>query len=176
LLLMRNRTDRSRRRGLKAFLCGTEGALLTETLIVVPVVTIFAVGILEFGNVFWQRHQVQVGVRDAARYWSRCRGIAPFNTCTQQVARNLAFYGNTAGTGPARVPGWTTADGLTITVSWTNEDGQTITAAVPPSNPPRDALVTVTGTHRYTGSPLMRLIDLEAFNFSYTHNQRYMGW
>jgi Flp pilus assembly protein TadG len=176
LLLMRDRKDRSKRRGLGAFLWGTEGALLTEALIVVPVVTIFAVGILEFGNVFWQRHQVQVGVRDAARYWSRCRGIAPFNTCTQDVARNLAFYGNPAGTGLPRVPGWTTDAGLTITVSWTTADGQTITPALPPSNPPRNALVTVTGTHRYTGSPLMRLIDLEAFNFTYTHNQRYMGW
>jgi len=164
LLLMRDRKDRSRGRGLGAFLWGTEGALLTETLIVVPVVTIFSVGILEFGNVFWQRHQVQVGVRDAARYWSRCRGIAPFNTCSQTIARNLAFYGNPAGTGAPRVPGWTTAAGLTIT------------PAVPPSNPPRNALVTVTGTHVYTGSPLMRLIDLEAFSFSYTHNQRYMGW
>jgi hypothetical protein len=49
LLLMRDRKDRSKRRGLGAFLWGTEGALLTEALIVVPVVTIFAVGILEFG-------------------------------------------------------------------------------------------------------------------------------
>ena len=93
---------------------GTEGALLTEALIVVPVVTIFAVGILEFGNVFWQRHQVQVGVRDAARYWSRCRGTAPFNTCTQDIARNLAFYGNPAGTGAPRVPGWINDDDLDI--------------------------------------------------------------
>jgi Flp pilus assembly protein TadG len=131
---------------------------------VVPVVTIFAVGILEFGNVFWQRHQVQVGVRDAARYWSRCRGIAPFDTCSQTIARNLAFYGNPAGTGSPRIVGWTAATGLTIT------------PAVPPSSPDRDDLVLVTGTHTYTGSPLMRLLQIEAFDFSYTHNQRYIGW
>jgi len=78
-------------RKVRSFAFGTEGALLTETLIVVPVITIFAVGILEFGNVFWQRHQVQVGVRDAARYWSRCRAAAPFNTCSPEIAQNLAF-------------------------------------------------------------------------------------
>jgi Flp pilus assembly protein TadG len=149
---------------LRSFISGTEAALLTETLIVVPVVTIFAVGILEFGNVFWQRHQVQVGVRDAARYWSRCRATAPFNTCTQDIARNLAFFGNPAGTGAPRVPGWTAAADLTIL------------PATPPSNPGAADIVTVTGSLTYTGSPLMRLIDLEGFTFAYTHNQRYMGW
>ncbi|MDX1822722.1 MAG: TadE/TadG family type IV pilus assembly protein [Paracoccaceae bacterium] len=148
----------------RSFVAGTEGALLTETLIVVPVVTIFAVGILEFGNVFWQRHQVQVGVRDAARYWSRCRGTAPFDTCSQTIARNLAFYGNPEGTGGPRVVGWTEDADLEIA------------PALPPSNPDRDDLVTVTGTHTYTGSPLMRLLQIEAFAFSYTHEQRYIGW
>lgn len=151
-------------RRVHSFVAGTQGALLTETLIVVPVVTIFAVGILEFGNVFWQRHQVQVGVRDAARYWARCRGIAPFDTCSQTIARNLAFYGNPEGTGSPRIVGWTAVAGLTIE------------PAVPPSSPDRDDLVTVTGTHTYTGSPLMRLLQIEAFDFSYTHNQRYIGW
>lgn len=149
---------------LRSFVSGTEAALLTETLIVVPVVTIFAVGILEFGNVFWQRHQVQVGVRDAARYWSRCRATAPFTTCTQDLARNLAFFGNPAGTGAPRVPGWTDAADLTIT------------PATPPSNPGAADIVTATGSLTYTGSPLMRLIELEGFTFTYTHNQRYMGW
>ncbi|OAN65279.1 hypothetical protein A8B83_05975 [Rhodobacteraceae bacterium EhC02] len=149
---------------LRSFVSGTEAALLTETLIVVPVVTIFAVGILEFGNVFWQRHQVQVGVRDAARYWSRCRATAPFTTCTQDIARNLAFFGNPAGTGAPRVPGWTDAADLTIT------------PATPPSNPGAADIVTATGSLTYTGSPLMRLIELEGFTFTYTHNQRYMGW
>lgn len=143
---------------------GTQGALLTETLIVVPVVTIFAVGILEFGNVFWQRHQVQVGVKDAARYWSRCRGVAPFDTCSQTIARNLAFFGNPAGTGAPRIVGWTDPGSLVIE------------PVTPPINPDRDDLVTVSGTHTYVGSPLMRLIQIDAFDFSYSHNQRYIGW
>lgn len=152
------------RRKLREFIPATEGAILTETLIVVPVITIFAVGILEFGNVFWQRHQVQVAVRDAARYWARCRAVAPFTTCDQTIARNLAFYGNPAGTGGPRVAGWIDPASLDIA------------PLTPPSNPDRDDVVIVTGTHKYTGSPLMRLIQIDAFDFSYTHQQRYIGW
>jgi hypothetical protein len=155
-------------RRTRAFVLGTEGALLTETLIVVPVVTIFAVGILEFGNVFWQRHQVQVAVRDAARYWARCRAVAPFNTCSQDIAHDLAFYGvpfADASSVP-RVPGWTDPADLVILPA----------PADVPSSPTAADSVTVTGTHTYTGSPLMRLLQIDAFDFSYTHEQRYMGW
>lgn len=151
-------------RRLRSFAAGTQGALLTETLIVVPVVTIFAVGILEFGNVFWQRHQVQVAVRDAARYWARCRQDDVFTTCTDRIARDLAFYGNPRGEGPPRI------------VGWVNDDALEFEPEVPPSNPGPSDIVRVTGTHTYTGSPLMRLLQIEAFDFSYTHEQRYIGW
>jgi hypothetical protein len=151
-------------RRLRSFAGGTQGALLTEALIVVPVVTIFAVGILEFGNVFWQRHQVQVAVRDAARYWARCRQDDVFTTCTDRIARDLAFYGNPLGEGPPRI------------VGWVNDDALKFEPEVPPSNPDANDIVRVTGTHTYTGSPLMRLLQIEAFDFSYTHEQRYIGW
>lgn len=154
-------------RKVRSFVSGTEGAILTETLIIVPVITIFAVGILEFGNVFWQRHQVQVAVRDAARYWARCLDVAPFETCDLNIARNLAFYGvpdADPAVDPLRVPGWVGGD-----------DELRIQRQVLPL-PSNIEVVTVTGTHTYTGSPLMRLIQIEAFDFSYTHQQRYIGW
>lgn len=152
-------------RRLRSFAAGTQGALLTETLIVVPVVTIFAVGILEFGNVFWQRHQVQVAVRDAARYWARCRDSAPFDTCDLETAYDLAFYGKPLAdpaTDALRIPGWSNPDNLIF--------------ARLPEAPEEPTLVRVTGIHTYTGSPLMRLLQIEAFDFSYTHEQRYIGW
>jgi hypothetical protein len=152
-------------RKLRSFAGGTQGTLLTEALIVVPVVTIFAVGILEFGNVFWQRHQVQVAVRDVARYWARCRDTVPFDTCDLETAHNLAFYGKPIAdpaTDALRIPGWSDVDDLSIDrLPEASED---------------PTLVRVTGTHTYTGSPLMRLLQIEAFDFSYTHEQRYIGW
>lgn len=151
----------------RRFVAETQGAILTETLIVVPVVTIFAVGILEFGNVFWQRHQVQVAVRDAARYWARCRQDAVFSTCTEQIAANLAFYGQPQPTTTLRVPGWD--DPALLEFSPLPDR-----ISVLPSD--ERYVVRVTGTHTYTGSPLMRLLRIEAFDFSYTHEQRYIGW
>ena len=50
-----------------------EGAVLAEALLAVPFVTLFAAGILEFGNIFWERMQIDAGLRDAGRYLSRCR-------------------------------------------------------------------------------------------------------
>ncbi|MDX5412148.1 MAG: pilus assembly protein [Rhodobacterales bacterium] len=151
----------------RSFVADTQGALLTETLIVVPVVTIFAVGILEFGNVFWQRHQVQVGVRDAARYWARCHQDDVFNTCSEQIAANLALYGQPSTSTTLRVPGWDDPDSL---------DFSALPDRINPLPTDDGYIVTVTGTHTYTGSPLMRLLQIEAFDFSYTHQQRYIGW
>ncbi|MFB2608471.1 TadE/TadG family type IV pilus assembly protein, partial [Rhizobium phaseoli] len=48
-----------------------EGAVLAEALLAIPFVTLFAAGILEFGSIFWQRMQIDAGLRDAGRYLSR---------------------------------------------------------------------------------------------------------
>lgn len=143
------------------------GTVLTETIIAVPLLTILAVGMLEFGNMLWQRHQLQVGVRDAARYWARCRPVVngtAFMPCTQTIARNLAFYGNPAGTGPLRVPGWDNASELTIT------------PATPATSPTATDLVTATGRFPYQGSPLFSVLGLNTVELSYTYTLRYNGW
>ncbi|THD82451.1 pilus assembly protein [Aliigemmobacter aestuarii] len=147
---------------LARFLIACEGAVLIETLLAVPVATVFAAGVLEFGNVFWQRQQMQVGVRDAARYWSRCR--PDFGACSIDIARNIAFYGNPAGTGNLRVPGWSDAADLAIT------------PATPPGAPVATDLVRVTGTLDYLGSPLFRLVTSGGISVTYVHEQRYIGW
>lgn len=147
---------------LRRFAVSTEGAVLTEALLVIPVVTILAIGILEFGSVFWQRQQMEVGVRDAARYWSRCR--PSFGPCSIATARNLAFYGTPDGSGALRVP------------NWYQEADLSIEPATPPANPGPADLVVVTGTLDYLGSPLSSLLGLSLITVSYAHEQRYQGW
>lgn len=127
-----------------------------------PVITIFSVGMLEFGNVLWQRHQIQVGVRDAARYWSRCR--PDFSDCSLAKARNIAFYGNPAGSGSLRVPGWHGAGDLSVS------------PVTPPGAPTVSDIVTVTGSNDYIGSPLFSVLELSVIEISYTHTERYLGW
>lgn len=139
-----------------------KGAVLAETLIVVPVLTILTAGVLEFSNMLWQRQQMQIGVRDAVRYWSRCR--PDFNPCTVTIARNIAFFGNPAGTGTARVPGWSEAAELTLE------------PATPPSSPDASSLVTGTGTVSYVSSPMFGALQIDAISFSYSYSQRYIGW
>lgn len=138
------------------------GAVLTETIIVVPVLTIMTLGMLEFSNMFWQRQQLQIGVRDAVRYWSRCRPT--FNACSIATARNIAFYGNAAGTGALRVPGWSDAADLDLG------------PATPPTSPDATSMVTGTGTVSYVTSPFFGALEIDAITFNYTYSQRYIGW
>lgn len=140
------------------------GSVLVEALMLLPVLTIFSIGVLEFGNVLWQRHQVQTGVRDAARYWSRCRPVFSLNRCSQSKAKNIAFYGNPEGNGSPRVPGWTDLNDIEIT------------PASPPGSPTPNDLVTVTGTLDYIGSPLFSVLNIPILTIEYTHSERYLGW
>lgn len=146
------------------------GTVLTETIIAVPLLTILAIGMLEFGNILWQRHQMEVGVRDAARYWARCRPTADgdaFMPCSIATARNIAFFGNPAGsTGTWRVPGW---DGTPATEL-------VITPATPPAAPTATDVVVARGEFDYRGSPLIGVLNLGTITLSYTHEQRYIGW
>ncbi|QFI67790.1 hypothetical protein EKH55_2916 [Sinorhizobium alkalisoli] len=137
--------------------------MLTEALVAVPFVTLFAVGILEFGNLMWERMQIDAGLRDAGRYISRCRPTSPTYTatCSEATAKTIAYYGTqTPATGAAlRVPGWGPSLG-DITVTPVSADG-TITLAT---------------AHLYEASPLFGWLGIGAITISVSHEERYMGW
>jgi len=164
-----NLQDRSRSI-LSRFFGETEATVLLETLIAVPVITVLAVGTLEFGNIFWQRQQLQIAVRDAARYWARCRPTSDDFTpsCSANVARNIAFYGK-----PYPQPA---IDGLRVP-GWDDEEANLI---IEPAVLPRDAqptvIVRVVGTLNYLGSPMMRFAMPSAITVTYAHEERYIGW
>lgn len=145
-----------------------DGSVLVEALIVVPVFTIFAVGVLEFGNVLWQRNQLQVGVRDAARYWSRCSpdaiGSWLGGPCSVATARNIFVYGNPAGTGNPRVPGWETTSVLTFSPTSL------------PSIPTDSDIIEVNGSAPYDGSPAFGVLGIPNITIRYAHRERYFGW
>lgn len=146
------------------------GSVLVEALLVVPVFTLFAIGVLEFGNVLWQRNQLQTGVRDAARYWSRCRpnpaGSWPGGACSLETARNIAFYGSPDGGGDPRIPNWTEDSQLSILPA----------ADDLPGVPAPEDLVIVTGELVYDGSPVFRTLMIPDITIEYKHTERYIGW
>jgi hypothetical protein len=133
---------------------------------VVPFVTLFSVGILEFGNMFWQKEQIETGLRDAARYLARCQTDATFAAaCNAATARDIAYYGTSlpvAGTTPLRVPGWGLAPDADMTIS-----------------EPRAGVIRVDVAHSYLASPLFGWLGLgEAGEITIHafHEQRYVGW
>ncbi|MDU8928275.1 pilus assembly protein [Alisedimentitalea sp. MJ-SS2] len=144
------------------------GAVLIEALVAFPVLTILSFGLLEFGNLMWQRQQLQVGVRDAARYWSRCRPVSLdfASTCNQVTARNIAFFGNPNGGGNLRVPGWNEASEITFSPA---KSGLS-------SFPEPDDIVKVTGTVTYLGSPAFSALLSNSITITASAEMRSIGW
>lgn len=143
---------------LAEFLCDESGVAMTEAIIVVPFLTLLAVAVLEFGSVFWQREQIQTGLRDATRYMARCNHTPA--EC-ETWARNLAYYGNWAGTGSLRAPGWNAAN-APITFTKAASGGQ--------DN------VTATSRHLVIESPLFGFLGMNEIEVRATHSQRVIGW
>ncbi|MFC6639818.1 pilus assembly protein [Sulfitobacter sp. JBTF-M27] len=143
------------------------GVVLIETLLAIPFLTLLTFTILEFGNILWQREQLQTGVKDAARYWARCRPVdgngAAFMPCSIDTARAIAFTGLPSGGAP-RVPGWDESSELTIV------------PGVPPGVPTSDDLVVVSGAVTYQGSPMLNAIFPDSFSMGYSFQTRYIGW
>ena len=153
-------------RATRRFSKNQEGIVLVEAFLAIPVLLLLTFGILEFGNMMWQRQQLQVGVRDAARYWSRCRPLSngqAFMPCSRAKAINIAIYGNPDGAGNPRVPGWTTAD-------------VTVVPETPNTNPSATDLVTVSTTTTYQGSPFFGAVLGNNVNIGYWTTMRYLGW
>lgn len=151
---------------LKCLRRDTEGAVLTETIVVVPFVTLFSVGILEFGNMFWQKEQIETGLRDAARYLARCQPSSAasgfVSQCSETIARRIAYYGTSSATATVpRVTGWIPARSV-ITFEYPVRNGHEVVVA--------------RTNHVYSASPLFGWLDLDAVTIQAYHEQRYVGW
>lgn len=135
-----------------------DGAVLTEALVVIPIITLFTVAVLEFGNMFWQKAQIEVGLRDAARYLARCQQTESFAAaCSEDLARNIAFFGSPTG-GSLRVLGWSPAGGASISFAQTGE------------------VIRAEATHSFRTSPLFAWLNLDQITINAYHEQRYIGW
>jgi len=80
-------------------------------------------GSFELGNYFLDDHVVTKAVRDGARfaarqpftYYSACSG-SPSDPALTQI-KNVVRTGQIANGGTARLPGWTSASTITVTIS-----------------------------------------------------------
>ena len=87
-----------------------KGASTVEFAIMLPLLLLLVVMVGEFGILFYRLNTVTKSVQIAARYLSDV-SVNNANTVTDKTnARNLAVYGNTAGTGTPVVPGLAAAN------------------------------------------------------------------
>ncbi len=135
-----------------------EGSAMIEALLALPVLTMLTFGMLEFGSMFWQREQIETGLRDAARYMARCRHET--NTC-QTTARNLAYYGSVAAQLQPRVPNWEPGDSPITFIETTGETQTVVTAST---------------THQLVNSPLFGFLGIDEITITSWHDERVIGW
>ena len=155
-------------RQTKKFHRDQSGAVLVEVLLTLPFLTILAIGILEFGNVFWQREQIETGLRDATRYLARCPSAALFDC--EAIARNLAYFGSVDGSGPPRVPAWNI---INSPITFTRTE-----VGVPEGGDPSQAIyqvITASTTHSILHSTLFPALQTGGVTIAANHNQRIIG-
>lgn len=87
-----------------------QGSSIVEFAIMLPLLILLVVMVSEFGIMFYRLNAVTKSVQIAARYLSDV-SVNYSNTSTDKTnAKNLAVYGNVAGTGTPVVPNLSVAD------------------------------------------------------------------
>jgi Flp pilus assembly protein TadG len=84
------------------------GSALVEMTIILPLAVALMVGVVDFGVGLSTQATANKAVREAARYLSSLPSAACTQGWAQTNAKNLAVYGNTAGTGSPLISGWST--------------------------------------------------------------------
>jgi Flp pilus assembly protein TadG len=155
-----------------ASLCGdTEGSVLVEAALILPIFILLTIGSLEFSWYFQKQQLVESGVRDAARYMARVNaGAEDANPCSDATAtsnaKGIAVNGVTSG-GTARVSGWTVSNVTVTCPSYSNSGTYNGAATI--------YRVTVTTTFPDPAIGFFGSIGLAAPNLSATHTERSIG-
>lgn len=154
------------------------GAILVEMTLITPLMLSLAAGVFEFGNLVHQKLLIEAGLRDGARYAARCNsqmytdfGLAPIDCAAN--AENIALFGNIAGTGTVRVPGWSAAD-VTIDIANLADCRDAVVGGVTMyrSLKPQVCIVRATSSFVYQGVALLAYIGLGPITLNGVHEER----
>ncbi len=152
---------------LKALIRCNQGTSIIELAVILPVLVTIGLGMIEFGNMLYQYHLINVGVRDAARYLAGLEQTAANETS----ARNIATTGEVSG-GTNRVSWWNTSSVSVSHTQLANNDGSgnkifrggdTIT------------MVTVSTSVQYQSLGFLGTLNLGNFNLAAQHEERVYG-
>ena len=103
----------------KRFVRCDSGASFLETAVVLPLLVVLMGGVYDFGRAYGAMSAGQKSMRAAVRYLTRLPAETVCNGWALTQARNIALYGNTAGTGTLLIPNWTAGD-ITLTTKPNN--------------------------------------------------------
>jgi hypothetical protein len=81
-----------------------EGAALVEAAVLFPFLAVLLFGAFEVSRILLDRHLVETGVRDAARYLARTDD--PLAAGNRLQARRIAVFGTADGSGAPRLGWW----------------------------------------------------------------------
>ncbi|TIQ38111.1 MAG: pilus assembly protein [Mesorhizobium sp.] len=175
---MRNPLSRT----LSHFRRDERGTVLVELAIVAPLMLLLSAGVFEFGNLIHDKLLMEAGLEDGARFAARCNSQiytdAGLTIDCANVARNIAIFGNVAGTPPARVRDWRISD-VTINIA----DPATCRNAIDPgtgtvlylSTTSQVCIVTASTTYPYSSRDsvgLLSLLNITSMTLSASHQER----
>lgn len=158
-----------------AFFRDQSGATMVEMTILAPFLIVLSAGVFEFSNYIHKKQLVQAGVRDAARYYARCRRSDTVAAACAAAAQQIAVYGQ-IGSGTARVTGWATGD-VSVTIDKTiavtlDADGNVNYR----SQYPNVLVVEVSTSFNYSGAGFLDYLGFGSLSLKGTHQERVLGW
>ncbi|MDG4874236.1 pilus assembly protein [Mesorhizobium sp. WSM4935] len=165
-------------RHLAKFRRDQRGAVMVEMTLVAPLMLALSAGVFEFGNLIHDKLLMEAGLSDGARFGARCNsqiytdaGLAAINCAN--LATNIAVFGNVAGSGTARVPGWLTTN-VTVTIGTGCHDAVVNGVTQYRSTTAQVCVVQASGTYPYTGIGMLALIGIGPITLSGSHQERLM--
>ncbi|PBC01420.1 pilus assembly protein TadE [Mesorhizobium sp. WSM3860] len=169
-------------RALSRFRRDERGTVLVEMAIVAPLMFILSAGVFEFGNLIHDKLLIEAGLEDGARFAARCNSQlytdAGLTIDCANTARNIAIFGNVAGSPPARVRDWRTTD-VTINIA----DPATCRNAIDPSTgtvlylstTAQVCIVRASATYPYASRDsvgFLSLLNISGITLSASHEER----
>jgi Flp pilus assembly protein TadG len=158
------------RRHLRKFCKDESGGPLVEFAILLPFLILMFLVIIALGVTFQRTQRLETASRDAARWLARVN----YPDASTGAARNIAVFGNAAGSGAARIPGLTVANVDVAFVSVANPIvGGTGMREFAGPDPIRSVQVTI--TYMSTGGGSMHALGFPGFTYRAQHQQRVIG-
>jgi Flp pilus assembly protein TadG len=163
-------------RRIRLLLQDCAGSALVEGAVIVPVLFVLMFGIYEFSWLFYQRHLISTGLRDATRYLARsadpCNPGSRNWLLAQENARKLATTGSIIG-GPSRVKGWS-AD-MVIPACQAIDNPTTLNGLAAYRGGPTIYVVTVSTRFADPSLGFFKLLGLQSPVISVEHSERAIG-